>query len=173
MSEHYVNNREFTAAVSAWVRERKIAIEEGKEIPPIPEYVGACFLKIAQRYAMKPNWARCGSHLEDMAADAAISCLKYAHNFNPEKSNNAFSYFTQYCHNSFLQHIKKEKKLTEFKFEMVKENNPQIAKMDYNNIILYDEENAGFTETSEAEDAITEENIQIAEAEELPKDDKI
>ena len=180
MADHYVNNREFTTAVSVWRRElwypwkqRKDAAEdEGIEFhehaPPIPDFVGDCFYKIASRYALKPKWSRWSSHIKDMVSEAVLSCLKYAHNFNPDKSQNAFAYFTQCCHHSFLQYINKETKVAKFKFEMVKEANPDIAKMDYNNIMLFDEDNADFqaNEQSSAERAIARENAAIHEAHE-------
>jgi len=168
MADHYVNNRDFTAAVSDWVRARKQAQAEGKdELPPVPDYVGDCFSKIAHRYALKPRWSSCSSYLDDMISEAILTCLKYAHNFNPDKSQNAFAYFTQCCHLSFFQFINKEKKIAKFKFEMVKEANPDIAKMDYNNINLWNEEhdidNPDLVEKTESEVAIAAENAEIAQ----------
>ena len=47
---------------------------------------------------------------EDMVGDALESCLRYIHNFNPEKSTNAFAYITQIIHNAFIRRIQKEQK---------------------------------------------------------------
>jgi DNA-directed RNA polymerase specialized sigma24 family protein len=45
-----------------------------------------------------------------MIGDAIENCLRYLHNFNPEKTNNPFAYFTQIVYNAFLRRIEKEKK---------------------------------------------------------------
>jgi hypothetical protein len=41
----------------------------------------------------------------------------YAHNFDPEKSSNPFSYFTQIIYYAFLRRIEKEKKQAYIKFK--------------------------------------------------------
>ena len=46
----------------------------------------------------------------EMISDGIENCLCYAHNFNPEKSNNPFAYFTQIIYFAFLRRIQKEKK---------------------------------------------------------------
>ncbi len=40
----------------------------------------------------------------------------YAHNFNPEKSKNPFSYFTQIIHHAYVRRIVKERKLMHIKY---------------------------------------------------------
>ena len=45
--------------------------------------------------------------------DAVENCVVYCLNFDPEKSRNAFSYFTQVCWYAFLRRIGKEKKQIE------------------------------------------------------------
>ncbi len=42
----------------------------------------------------------------------------YAHNFDPDKSKNPFSYFTQIIYYAFLRRIEKEKKQAYIKFKM-------------------------------------------------------
>ena len=42
----------------------------------------------------------------------------YCHNFNPEKSKNPFSYFTQIIYYAFLRRIEKEKKQNFIKFKL-------------------------------------------------------
>jgi len=46
-SEHYVNNKEFLAALIRYREDREIAEIQGKPRPVIPRYIGECFLKIA------------------------------------------------------------------------------------------------------------------------------
>ena len=44
---HYVNNKEFLTAMIEWNNRCKEAKEQGKKPPPITNYIGECFLKIA------------------------------------------------------------------------------------------------------------------------------
>jgi len=52
-----------------------------------------------------------------MIGDAIENCLRYLHNFNPDKSNNPFAYFTQIMYYAFLRRIEKEKKQSYIKYK--------------------------------------------------------
>jgi DNA-directed RNA polymerase specialized sigma24 family protein len=52
---------------------------------------------------------------DDMISDGIENCIQYLHNFNPEKSQNPFAYFTQIIHFAFLRRIQKEKRQLEIK----------------------------------------------------------
>jgi DNA-directed RNA polymerase specialized sigma24 family protein len=54
---------------------------------------------------------------EEMISDGIENCLQYIHNFNPEKSQNPFAYFTQIIWYAFLRRISKEKKQMYIKFK--------------------------------------------------------
>ena len=47
---------------------------------------------------------------DEMISDGLENCINYLHNFNPEKSDNPFAYFTQIIYYAFLRRIEKEKK---------------------------------------------------------------
>ena len=113
-SEHYVNNKEFLAALIRHRENIEIAEIQGKEKPRIPRYIGECFLKIATHLSFKPNFVNY-MFKEDMISDGIENCVQYIHNFNPEKSQNPFAYFTQIIHYAFLRRIQKEKKQLEIK----------------------------------------------------------
>ena len=113
-SEHYVNNKEFLAAIIRHRENIEIAEIQGKEKPRIPRYIGECFLKIATHLSFKPNFVNY-MFKEDMISDGIENCVQYIHNFNPEKSQNPFAYFTQIIHYAFLRRIQKEKKQLEIK----------------------------------------------------------
>ena len=113
-SEHYVNNKEFLAALIKYREDKEIAEIQGKPKPPIPRYIGECFLKIANHLSFKPNFVNY-MFKEDMISDGIENCVQYIHNFNPEKSQNPFAYFTQIIHYAFLRRIQKEKKQLEIK----------------------------------------------------------
>jgi len=54
-----------------------------------------------------------------MISDGIENCVQYIHNFNPEKSQNPFAYFTQIIHYAFLRRIQKEKKQLEIKTKII------------------------------------------------------
>ena len=113
-SEHYVNNKDFLAALIKYREDKEIAEIQGKPKPPIPRYIGECFLKIANHLSFKPNFVNY-MFKEDMISDGIENCVQYIHNFNPEKSQNPFAYFTQIIHYAFLRRIQREKRQLEIK----------------------------------------------------------
>jgi hypothetical protein len=117
-SEHYVNNKEFLAALIRYREDREIAEIQGKPRPIIPRYIGDCFLKIANHLSFKPNFVNY-MFKEDMISDGIENCVQYIHNFNPEKSQNPFAYFTQIIHYAFLRRIQREKRQLEIKNKII------------------------------------------------------
>ena len=113
-SEHYVNNKEFLAALEVYIAQVNRAKLNDKEPPQIPRYIGECFLKIANHLSYKPNFVNY-MFKEDMISDGIENCVQYIHNFNPEKSKNPFAYFTQIIHYAFLRRIQREKRQLEIK----------------------------------------------------------
>ena len=90
--------------------------EQGKKDPPIPNYIGECFFKIADHLSRKPNFISY-SFRDEMIGDGIENCLQYFRNFNPDKSNNPFAYFTQIIYYAFLRRIQKEKKQLYVKYK--------------------------------------------------------
>ena len=117
-SEHYVNNKEFLAALIKYREDKEIAEIKGLPKPVIPRYIGECFLKIANHLSFKPNFVNY-MFKEDMISDGIENCVQYIHNFNPEKSQNPFAYFTQIIHYAFLRRIQKEKKQLDIKTKII------------------------------------------------------
>tara|TARA_R100001443_G_scaffold79501_1_gene86609 strand:+ start:276 stop:803 length:528 start_codon:yes stop_codon:yes gene_type:complete len=108
-SVHYVNNKEFTAAIIKHNKACRKAIDDGVEKPRVTEYIGECIYKIATRLSTKPNFINY-SYRDEMICDGIENCLQYIENFNEEKSQNAFAYVTQIIYFAFLRRIHKEKK---------------------------------------------------------------
>ena len=54
-----------------------------------------------------------------MISDGIENCLQYVANFDPEKSNNPFAYFTQIIYYAFIRRIQKEKKQTTIKQKLI------------------------------------------------------
>ena len=113
-SAHYINNKEFLAALIKYREDKEIALLQDKPKPRIPNYLGECFLKIATHLSYKPNFVNY-MFKDDMICDGIENCVQYIHNFNPEKSQNPFAYFTQIIYYAFLRRIQKEKKQLEIK----------------------------------------------------------
>ena len=103
-SEHYVNNKEFLAAIIEYKDKVALAADRGETKPVIPRYIGECFLKIATHLSFKPNFVNY-MFKDDMVCDGIENCVQYINNFNPEKSKNPFAYFTQIIHYAFLRRI--------------------------------------------------------------------
>ena len=120
-SEHYVNNKEFLAALIRYQEDIEIARLQDKEKPRIPRYIGECFLKIATHLSFKPNFVNY-MFKEDMISDGIENCVQYIHNFNPEKSRNPFAYFTQIIHYAFLRRIQREKRQLEIKNKIIEKS---------------------------------------------------
>jgi hypothetical protein len=117
-SQHYVNNKEFLAALIKYREDVDIARINDKQKPQIPRYIGDCFLKIANHLSFKPNFVNY-MFKEDMISDGIENCVQYIHNFNPEKSQNPFAYFTQIIHFAFLRRIQREKRQLEIKNKII------------------------------------------------------
>jgi hypothetical protein len=114
--KHYVNNGDFLNALIEYKRSCTEAKENNKPDPQIPNYIGECFLKIAEHLSRKPNFISY-SFRDEMIADGIENCLMYFRNFDPDKSKNPFAYFTQIIYYAFLRRIMKEKKQLYVKYK--------------------------------------------------------
>jgi hypothetical protein len=116
--DHYVNNKEFLAAIIDYKNSVSEAERLGKPKPRITNYLGECFLKIATHLSFKPNFVNY-MFKDDMICDSIENCVQYISNFNPEKSSNPFAYFTQIIYYAFLRRIQKEKRQLEIKQKII------------------------------------------------------
>jgi len=120
--EHYVNNKEFLEAMKLYRKSVNKAKKEKKQKPPVTDYIGSCFLKIANHLSYRPNFINY-TFRDDMISDGIENCLQYLDNFNPSKSNNPFAYFTQIIYYAFVRRIQKEKKQVTIKNRLITESN--------------------------------------------------
>jgi hypothetical protein len=114
--KHYINNADFLAALMEYQDKCKSAKEDKKPPPAIPNYIGECFMKIAEGLSHKPNFINY-TYREEMMSDGIENCLMYFSNFDPTKSKNPFAYFTQIIYYAFLRRIQKEKKQLYVKYK--------------------------------------------------------
>lgn len=108
-SSHYVSNTELYNEFVIWYQDRKDAEALDKPEPKIPEAIGKGIMQIAENFSKKYNWSSNARYREELSGDAIVNCILYVRNFNPEKSKNPFSYFSQISYFAFLRRIDKEK----------------------------------------------------------------
>ena len=129
--EHYVNNKEFLAALLEYREKCRVAKENDQPTPRVPNYIGDCFLKIATHLSYKPNFVNY-MFKDDMICDGVENCVAYIDRFDPDKGSNPFAYFTQVIYYAFLRRIQKEKKQLEIK-------NKILEKSGYDEVFSSDE----------------------------------
>ena len=139
-SVHYVDNVKFLEAITEWKANYKDAAEVGDTPPPLTNYIGECFLKIATHLSYRPNFINY-SYRDGMISDGIQNCLQYAHNFSPEKSKNPFAYFTQIIYYAFLRRIQAEKKQVHIKNMSIQKQHyePYTTMMGDNTVYSIDE----------------------------------
>ena len=120
--EHYVDNKKFLQAMTDWRLKYDKAMKAKRKAPKVTNYIGECFLKIANHLSYRPNFINY-TYRDDMISDGIENCLQYMNNFNPKKSNNPFAYFTQIIYYAFIRRIQKEKKQTTIKQKMIADSN--------------------------------------------------
>ena len=136
-SIHYVDNKVFLEAMKEWKEQCKEAEAVGDAAPRISDYIGTCFLKIARGLSHRPNFINY-TYKEDMISDGIENCLQYLHNFNSEKSNNPFAYFTQIIYYAFIRRIQREKKQTHVKHRI-------ISKQDFVSYVTMEGDDTNYT----------------------------
>ena len=119
--QHYVDNQEFLAAIIKYKEQVRIAEERGKPKPRVNNYIGGCFLKIANHLSFRPNFINY-MYKDDMVCDGIENCIQYIDNFDPSKSKNPFAYFTQIVYYAFLRRIAKEKRQMDIKDKILEKS---------------------------------------------------
>lgn len=113
---HYVDNKTLYKTLIQYRKDKEDALAVGESPPRIPEYVGLCIFQIATRLATKGNFINY-SFKDEMISDGIENCIQYMNNFDPNKSNNPFAYFTRIVYNAYILRIQKEKKQTYIKYK--------------------------------------------------------
>ena len=163
--KHYVNNGDFLKALIEYKSKCEEADKKKKPQPQVPNYVGECFLKIAEHLSRKPNFASY-SFRDEMIADGIENCMMYFRNFNPDKSKNPFAYFTQIIYYAFLRRITREKKQLYVKYKATE----QIGILDEFELL---EDSDGNTRQFELYDNISEFIQNFEESKKKKKEAKV
>lgn len=108
-ARNYIDNAElYRAFVSYRAKCRAAALAGGPE-PRIPDYIGKCFMLIAQNLATARNFAGYG-YRDELIGDAIENCVMVAKSFDPDRSKYPFAYFTRVAWNAFIRRINREQK---------------------------------------------------------------
>ena len=102
---NYLSNKEILPEI-IYYKEKGIATEK----------YGAIILEIATKISMKPSFIQY-TWRDDMVGFACLICLKYSKNFDPEKSNNPFTYLSTIIHNAFKAYLNEQRKHKNIKGE--------------------------------------------------------
>lgn len=105
--KHYVNNKDFYAALIEYQKVCRRHKRLGQAYPQIPNYIGLCIDMICKKLSLKFNFIRY-TFIEEMIGDGIENCCAAVDNYDPKRSNNPFSYFTTIAWNAFLRRIDKE-----------------------------------------------------------------
>ena len=132
-----VNINKFLEEMKKFKKDCKDADAVGDNMPPVPDYIGECFLKIANGLSFRPNFINY-TYRSEMVSDGIENCLQYIHNFDPEKSKNPFAYFTQIIYYAFLRRIQKEKKQTHIKNKMIEKQQYETYTVHEGDDTVYD-----------------------------------
>lgn len=90
--------------------------DKGIDKPQIPTYIGECIILICENLSKKLNFAGYTPlWKQEMVSDGIIDCISAVDNFDHNKTNNPFAYFTQIAWNAFIRRIHKEKRQTYIK----------------------------------------------------------
>jgi hypothetical protein len=113
---NYINNKELFEVYCKYKDDLK-----NDPTTRIPEYIGKAILLIANGVAQKGNFSGYSLNWkEEMISDAIENAIKYAHNFNPEKSQNPFSYISTIVWYAFLRRIEEEKKEQYIRYKILR-----------------------------------------------------
>jgi len=102
-SEHYVNSKEFKAALVQYYKDEDMT-----------QYLGEVVYKISVGLSYAPNFINY-TYKEDMIGDAVLKMLAAIREkkFDITSEYNPFSYFTTIAFHAFVNRIKKEKRYRE------------------------------------------------------------
>lgn len=160
---HYVDNKRFYAEIKEYREAYDLAKANGTEPPRISNYLGECVLKIATGLAMKHNF-RNYSYIDLMIGAGVETCIKNMHVFDPSKSENPFSYFTQACYYAFIHVIQKEKKESLTKKKLI-----LSSAIDTFDLQAHDEDGEFAIPLIEYINSITSDDVKEIESKKKPK----
>lgn len=107
--KNYINNKDLYEAMVQHIENTENNPKVG-----VSNYIGQSIMLICNNLAKRPNFSGY-SYKQELISDGIVDCLAAVNNFDPNKTNNPFAYFTQIAWNAFIRRIQKEHKQTYIK----------------------------------------------------------
>lgn len=142
--KYYVNNAQLLESMKKYRADVEEYEKNGGREPRLSDYVGQCIMLISKKLASRPNFSGY-SFREEMESDAIENCVMAAKNFDPNRSNNPFAYFTQVAWNAFIRRISKEKKQSYIKHKNI-ENQAILDQIENESAVAFDSYQASWRE---------------------------
>lgn len=120
--KNYVDNDTFCSEVIRWNSLRKAALENGTEVPPMPDCIGKQITLMAEGLSKRWNF-RNYTYIDEMKEDGIYMAIRAVRNYDPSKSNNnnAFGYFNRILWQAFSSRIVIEAKEHEKRLSLLKD----------------------------------------------------
>lgn len=107
--KNYINNKTLYLSMIEYKEALNKALKENQPKPQVSKYIGESIMLICNNLAVKPNFSGY-TYKQEMIADGIVDCIAAVDNFDPNKTNNPFAYFTQIAWNAFIRRLHKEKR---------------------------------------------------------------
>lgn len=105
--KHYVvrNGEPVCVGISHFNKNKEFDLTSGK----ITATLANMYIKLVERYSQRSNW-RGYTYIDEMRGQALLQLAQVGLQFNEDKSDNPFAYFTAVVNNSFTRVLNSEKK---------------------------------------------------------------
>ena len=151
---NYINNKDLLA-------ETILSLEKGE----MTDKLARMLMMLVARYAKKRIFTNY-TYNDDMQAYALMMLVRTWKSFDPNKSSNAFAFFTQCVKNSFIQYLNQERRQRDIRDEILVQNdmdpsytyaNAYKERIHGERKFAEDEENPEIQETKKPKEVPTEE----------------
>lgn len=113
---YYVDNKEIHQLFVAHKKKVEAALEAGEEMPRACDGIGQFFIDISKGVCSRANFVNY-PFKEDMILDGIENCVMALNNYDPDKFDRPYAYFTKVVWWSNLRKIEREHKQLYVKFK--------------------------------------------------------
>lgn len=120
---NYITNKKLYNAMIGYRKKLMESIEKEVDKPKISDYIGESIFLICENLLKKGNFSGYTTQWkQEMLSDGVVDCVAAVDNFDPDKTNNPFGYFTMIAWNAYIRRIMKEKRHTYIKHKNFENN---------------------------------------------------
>tara|TARA_B110000467_G_C18073977_1_gene342910 strand:- start:109 stop:693 length:585 start_codon:yes stop_codon:yes gene_type:complete len=101
----YVDGKPNEVGISHFNKDKEFDLSSGK----ITAILATMYIKLVERYSQRSNW-RGYTYIDEMRGQALLQLAQIGLQFNEDKSDNPFAYYTTVVNNSFTRVLNIEKK---------------------------------------------------------------